>query len=148
MSTLNLSKGKAPGNNPIDKIGIFVSNYKNALAFYKGLLKLPVVWEGDEGLNAGFRVGNNLLIIQEDESQVKPGGIRLYFTVSNIESLREELIKNKIACGEVQDCGDFKLINFSDKDGNRFGLMQPLEHYIPLLQEYLGRKIFLGNSEG
>jgi hypothetical protein len=145
MSELN---SKALTNNSIDKISVFVSNYKSALAFYKGLLKLPVVWEGEESRNAGFRVGANLLIIQEDRSQVKPGGIRLYFTVSNIEILSEELVKDKIACTEIKNYGDFKLVDFTDEDGNRLGLMEPLEHYIPVVEEYLGRKISLRNNEG
>jgi predicted enzyme related to lactoylglutathione lyase len=133
-------------NTAIDKIGVFVSNYKNALAFYKELLKLHVVWESEEGKNAGFRVGANLIIIQESGKEVKPGGIRVYFTVGNIESLRDEMIKNHITCSELLCLDDFKLLNFTDEDGNRFGLMEPSQHYIPLLEEYLDRKLLLNKE--
>ena len=134
------------GNSSIDKIGVFVSNYKKALIFYKDILKLKAVWESEEGKNAGFRVGSNLLIIQEDKKQVKSGGPRLYFTVRDIERVRQKLVKKQVDCSQVKDYGDFKLVNFADEDENRFGLMEPVEAYIPIVEEYLNRKLSIRNK--
>jgi catechol 2,3-dioxygenase-like lactoylglutathione lyase family enzyme len=130
-------------NCAIDKIGVSVANYSKSLSFFKNILGLEPIWESEEDKNAAFRVQYNLLIIQEDPKQVSPGGLRLYFTIPNISQLRERLIEAGVMCSIIQDFGDFKIVDFSDIDGNRFALLEPSKDYIPQMEEFLQRKITL-----
>ena len=132
-------------NKSIDKIGIFVSDFNRSLFFFKNILMLNPIWESKESKNAGFRAGFNLLIMQEDVSQTSSGGIRIYFTVNEISLIRNKMLEANILCSSIKDFGDFKLMDFSDYDGNKFGLMEPSKNYIPTLEQFLRRKIFFNS---
>lgn len=130
-------------NRAIDKIGVIVSNYGRSLSFFKDTLRLDSIWESGNDKNAAFKVGFNLLVIQESPEEVSSGGVILYFTITDISQLREMLVDAGVACTQVRDFGDFKLVEFFDPDGNRFGLLEPSRDYTPTMEEYLGRKISL-----
>ena len=125
----------------IDKIGIFVSNYKAGLYFFKEILGFETIWESERNGNAAFRAGCNLLVMQEAPQQVSAGGLRLYFTIRDIDRLRNNLMKAKVQCSEIKEFGDFKIVDFEDSDSNRFALLEPSDAYIPKMEKYLGRKI-------
>lgn len=55
---------------------------KVSLSFKNILGGLELVWESEEDKNADFKVGFNLLIIQESPKDVLSGGLRLYFTIN------------------------------------------------------------------
>jgi catechol 2,3-dioxygenase-like lactoylglutathione lyase family enzyme len=127
----------------VHKIAAYVSDYHTSLSFYRDILGSEVVWESSEDRNAGFRIGTNLLIIQESTQKATGGGFILYFTVPAIENICKDLADNGVTCSDIYESDEFRITEFKDPDGNRLGLFEPVESYIPKVEEWLGRRISL-----
>jgi catechol 2,3-dioxygenase-like lactoylglutathione lyase family enzyme len=125
-----------------DKFSIFVSDLDRSLHFYRDLLGLRQLWFSEELNNAGLRAGNNVLIIEQNPERVSNGGFRPHFTVPDVTKIRDALLEAGIGCSEVEDYGMFHHVTLSDPDGQMIGLLQPQPHYLPRMEEFVGRKIF------
>ena len=127
----------------VHKIAAYVTDYRTSLSFYKDILGFEVVWESSEDRNAGFRIGTNLLIIQESVQKASGGGFILYFTVPAIDDTRKGLADRGVICSDIYEADEFRITEFKDPDGNQLGLFCPEESYIPQVEEWLGRRISL-----
>jgi catechol 2,3-dioxygenase-like lactoylglutathione lyase family enzyme len=117
---------------PIEEFGVVckidVSNLDTSTGWYTEKLGLVVdprfktsTWEQ---LNVpgvqGAAVGLNL-----DRGGVGSGGAVLTFVVPDIKQVREQLDKDGVAVGPIEDAGDgVYLAFFNDPDGNQLGLRQ------------------------
>jgi catechol 2,3-dioxygenase-like lactoylglutathione lyase family enzyme len=133
----------------IDKIMAFVADYDRAHNFYKQVLGLDVAWEADPNSddqgqrNAGYRIGNNLLIIQEvPEKATSRDGWMVHFTINGADEAREYLLGKGVRCSEISEQEDFKWMWFEDPDGNKLGIVDPTVKYVSQLgNEYLRRPL-------
>jgi catechol 2,3-dioxygenase-like lactoylglutathione lyase family enzyme len=108
----------------IDRIGLVVADFTRALRFYTRMLGLKPSWQHDAERSAGFSCGDTVLAIQENRTGSTGGGARIYLSVGDVDAERDALIENGVACSQVMTLGGARTVNFSDPDGNRFGLIQ------------------------
>ena len=125
-----------------DKFSVYVSDLQRSLHFYRDLLGLRQLWYSAELINAGLRAGNNVLIIEQDPERVANGGFCPHFTVQDVHQLRDTLLEAGIACSEIEDYGMFYHVTLTDPDGQMIGLLEPQPHYLPRMEEFVGRQIF------
>ena len=64
-------------------------------------------------------------MIRENPRETSSGGVRVYFTIEGIHSLRTRLQDAGISVSAVVERGRGKFLDFSDPDGNRLGLFEP-----------------------
>ena len=116
---------------------IVVNDLKQAIEFYTKTVGLKLMehneqygWAELEGHNGGARLG----IAQngpKDNNDVKPGqNAVVTFTVKNLEKAIDEMkAKGASLIGEVQVVpGHVKLQMSQDSDGNRFQLVELIQH--------------------
>ena len=109
---------------PINRIGLTVSSYQASVRFYTRMLGLSTLWENAVLKSAGFQAGANLVVLQEGKTGGASGGIRIYFSVTNIEVELNELRENGVACTAIRKYPDCLIVDFSDPDGNRLGIIE------------------------
>ncbi len=112
-------------NNPVELIGINVSNFETSLIFYRDTLGLEAAWINDEKSTAAFNAGNLYLLIRENPREASSGGARIYFTVERIRSMRSRLHDSGVSVSALINDAQGESFDFSDPDGNRLGLFEP-----------------------
>lgn len=114
----------------IDQVGVFVSDFDSSLKFYRDLLKLEPIGIDKNEKWAQFFTGTFIMVLKEHPRAVSSGGIRLYFTVNRISSLRTRLFDAGVPVSAITENRAGKTVDFSDPDGNRLGLFEPSEEYV------------------
>jgi predicted enzyme related to lactoylglutathione lyase len=119
---------------------IVVNDLKKAIEFYTGTVGLKLMehheeygWAELEGHNGGARLGvaQKCLKGEKGEDDVQPGqNAVVTFTVKSLEkAIAEMKEKGATLIGEVQVVpGHVKLQMAQDSDGNRFQLVELIQH--------------------
>ena len=105
---------------------LFVSNLDRAIAWYRDVLGLPLMFV--TGGMAFFQLGNARLMLGEHERAEGAGGV-LYFDAPDLPVLARELAAKGVTFRRPADrlqstpAGDLMLQSFEDPDGNALALM-------------------------
>lgn len=118
----------------IDQAALFISDFDEAVRFYRDLLKLELIGMDKNLKWAQFFTGTFILVVKEHPRAVSSGGIRLYFTVNRIGSVRTKLFDAGVPVSAITENKSGKTVDFSDANGNRLGLFEPSEDYVKSIE--------------
>ncbi len=108
----------------IETVYYRICNMDRAVAFYEGVLGLPLTNRADNDW-AEFAIGSQELAL-EGELATAPhqGGATVVLRTDDIQSLATTLRENSTTMGDVEDLGGSYLLEFYDPDGNKLVAMQ------------------------
>lgn len=119
-----------PSLDTIAQITLTVSDVDRAVAFYRDVLGMPLLFQAPPGL-AFFRCGAIRLMLSTPEAEFKPGASSvLYFKIAGIEAAHATLEKRGVAFVDkphlITRMPDHELwmTFFKDPDGNALALME------------------------
>lgn len=110
----------------MDTVFYQVCSMDRAVAFYEGVLELPLLRrEGNDWaeLDAG-----QVTLALSGELATRPhqGGATVVLSTSDIDAVHRHLGANEVQRGPVEDMGGARMIQFHDPDGNEILAIQPV----------------------
>jgi glyoxylase I family protein len=111
----------------LDAVFYQVCNMDRAVAFYEGVLGLPLTRR--EGRDwAELDVGGQTLALA-GELAVAPqqGGATVVLRTTDIDGLQARLASHSVQRGQIEQMGGARTLEFYDPDGNRLLAIQPEE---------------------
>lgn len=111
----------------IETVFYQVCNMERSIAFYEGVLGLTLR-RRESGDWAEFELPNGeLALAGELAIPPKQGGGTIVLQTGEIETLRAHLKAAGGQVGEIEDMGGALSLEFTDPDGNRLVVLQPVE---------------------
>jgi catechol 2,3-dioxygenase-like lactoylglutathione lyase family enzyme len=110
----------------IDTVFYQVCSMDRALAFYEGVLELPLIRR--EGRDwAELQAGESVLALSgELATRPHQGGATVVLRTSDITAVEERLAAHDVQRGALEDMGGATMLQFFDPDGNELVAIQPL----------------------
>lgn len=114
----------------IGQIHVSVSDYDRALAFYRDVLSLPLLFEVPQQKMAFFDIGGVRLYLGVPSSPEYAANSFLYYCVSDIEKVHSDLVAKGVAFLNTpqkvhqDDKHELWMAGFKDSEGNYAQIME------------------------
>lgn len=115
--------------NRLDLVFYWVADLDQAVAFYEGVLGLPLV-RRDSGNWAEFDAGGRRFALHAavEGQPMAPGGATAVFSVDDLDRAKSELSAKGVSFSHEGDVAGYaRFASFSDPDGNAVQLIEYAE---------------------